>query len=148
MRHERMPTTEEMALIGLTEGATLPWGGQIALAVYFAGCDTSRAYVKHIEKELGLPLFSGTMDLRLYKTVVLCQPSQFVIADEQWEAVPVILDECAVGVHACKCVGYDHTFLEIFAPQELARALGLKNGDIVFTRILPGYELRGKTKTS
>jgi hypothetical protein len=144
MNHDRRPTTEELALLGLTEGLTLPTDGQIALAVYFTGSSTSRAYVKHLERELGLRLFPGTLNLRLYKTIVLCQPSQFVVAGEQWEAVPVILNECAVGVHAWKCVEHDYTFLEVFAPHQLAPALGLKNGDSVFTRMLSGEALHRK----
>jgi CTP-dependent riboflavin kinase len=102
---------------------------------------TSHFYVDDLSRELGTQMFRGSLNVRLCETVVLPRPRQLSIAQEQWEAVPVILNECAVGVHAWKHAIHDPTYLEVFAPIKLVPVLGLENGDRVVVRILPGSQL-------
>ncbi len=141
MNHSRRPTTTELALLGLTEESPLPAGGHSTYGVYFTRTSTSHFYVDDLSRELGTHMFRGSLNLRLCEAVVLLRPRQLSIAQEQWEAVPVILNESAVGVHAWKHAIHDQTYLEIFAPIKLVPVLALENGDRVAVRMLPGSQL-------
>ena len=137
----RLPTPAELALLGLSEGSALPSGGHSTHGVYFTGTGTSRSYVADLNRELGHSMVSGSLNLRLCSPTTLSVPRVLVIGGQQWEAVPVLLEDCAVGVHAWRKDLHDSTFLEVFAPLRLAPLLGLECGDRVAVRLLAGTDL-------
>ena len=141
MTPNRLPTLDELALLGLSEGASLPGGGTCLHGVYFSGSSTSEGYVSEFSAALGQSLEQGSLNLRLRVPVQLTEPKLILIQDEEWDAVPAVLNECAVGFHAWKRANHDSTFLEVFAPVKLAEAISLSNGDRVAIRLLAGRYL-------
>jgi hypothetical protein len=134
-------TPPEMVLLGLKPGARLPKEGLTIPAVYFTGSGSSKRRAQQLAAWLHVALAEGSFNLRLREPIALEAPQSLELDCEDWQAVPVVLNESAVGVHAWRRERHDGTFLEVFAPVRLAEVLGATRGDVVSVRLLPGHRL-------
>jgi len=86
-------------------------------------------------------LFQGSLNLYAPVPVTFPDPARVRCGAEDWLFVPVVLSERFVGLAARRPPPDSSEFIEVFACQKLASALGLKNHDQVTVRLLPGKYL-------
>ena len=139
----RMPTPSELALLGLSEGDDLPGGGLTLSGTYFTASGTSHRYLPDLRAALGCELYEGSFNLRVETDVDFIKPREADIRRESWDLVPVVLEECTVGVAGRKRAKHDPRFIELFSPVKLRSALDVTiDGAAVRFRVLEGRLLR------
>ncbi len=129
----------------LRSGGPFPQGGLELTVTYCTGSQSSRLHVPTLSPVLcpvfGRPLFEGSLNLHAAGPVAFPDPERRILAGEEWLFAPIVLAETTAGVAARKAQSGDVPFIEVFAPDKLAPALGLTPGSRVVVRLLPGEAL-------
>ncbi|KKM70310.1 hypothetical protein LCGC14_1441980 [marine sediment metagenome] len=137
-----------MALMGaewLQTGRNIPAGGTIHHVRYETGTRSSKEHLRDLNSVLttllGRTPFKGSLNLRADSPVTFDAPAEFPVADRVWLLVPVVVNGAAVGVAARKPPPVATPFIEVFACDQIAPQLDLKDGDLVGLQILSGEHL-------
>ena len=134
-------TSDEMALVGLASGDSLPNGGFARDATVRSGHGSAKNWLEifgaQLSERFRIDMYAGSLNLWFTEPIEL--PNPWVISEDGIQAgfCPLILDEKAIGL-AFRTQDGNPLFLEVFSPVKLRDRLSLDDGTGVRVRILSG----------
>ena len=143
------PTSDELRLLGLLSGASLPSGGQHLELTVCSGHGSAKVWTDALGpfflQRFGITLVDGSLNLRSENAIDWDSPFQTPAANMIWELCPLILAERAIGV-AFRANPLEPRYLEVLSPTRLRERLDqAKDGDRFHCRLLSGSALAPAT---